>query len=495
MAGAGTAIARPALIEFAPPSVRTKHPMRYVSTRGRAPMLDFEGVLLAGLASDGGLYVPERWPSLTRDDLIAFRGADYAEVAHAIISRFTGDAFEASSLRSIVAEAYAGFGHAAVAPLAQLGPNRWLLELFHGPTLAFKDIALQVLGRLYDHVLERHDACITIVGATSGDTGSAAIEAIRGRERASIFILHPAGRVSEVQRRQMTTVAAANVHNIAVDGTFDDCQAMLKAMFNDRGFRDELRLSGVNSINWARIVPQVVYYVTTAVALGAPEVPVSFSVPSGNFGDVFAGFVAHRMGLPIERLVVASNENDILTRALTTGDHRLTEVTPTMSPSMDIQVSSNFERLLFEMHDRDAEHTAGLMRQLAEHRAFRIDDDAAASVQSLFHAGRCSEAETLETITAVYRDTGIVIDPHTAVGVAVAERLRGSRETPMVTLATAHPAKFPDAVERAIGVRPTLPERLADLYEREERCAALSKDLSAVMEHIRENAEVAAIGS
>ena len=467
--------------------------MRYVSTRGRAPILDFEGVLLAGLASDGGLYVPEQWPTLTRGELAAFRGRDYADVAHAIISRFTGDTIEPSALRSIVESAYAEFGHVVVAPLAQIGPNRWLLELFHGPTLAFKDFALQVLGRLYDHVLERRDRRVTIVGATSGDTGSAAIEAIKGRERASIFILHPAGRVSEVQRRQMTTVAAANVHNIAIDGTFDDCQAMLKAMFNDRGFRDELRLSGVNSINWARIVPQVVYYVTAAVALGGPDVPVAFSVPSGNFGDVFAGFVAQRMGLPVERLVVASNENDILTRALTTGDHRLTEVTPTLSPSMDIQVSSNFERLLFEMHHRDAEHTAGLMRQLAEHRAFRIGDAAAATVQSLFHAGRCSETETLETIAAVHRGTGMIIDPHTAVGVAVSERLRGDCAIPMVTLATAHPAKFPDAVERAIEIRPSLPDRLADLYEREERCATLANDLPTVMDHIREHAAAAAV--
>ena len=464
--------------------------MRYVSTRGRAPVLDFEGVLLAGLASDGGLYVPERWPTLTRDELASFRGRAYADVAHAIISRFTGDTIDPATLRSIVGAAYAGFGHATVAPLAQIGPNHWLLELFHGPTLAFKDIALQVLGRLYDHFLERHDARTTIVGATSGDTGSAAIEAIRGRERATIFILHPKGRVSEVQRRQMTTVDAANVHNIAVEGTFDDCQAMLKAMFNDAAFRDELRLSGVNSINWARIVPQVVYYVTSALALGGPDVPVSFSVPSGNFGDVFAGFVAQRMGLPVERLVVASNENDILTRALTTGDHRLTEVTPTLSPSMDIQVSSNFERLLFEMHHRDAEYTAGLMRQLAEHRGFRIGDDAAATVQSLFHAGRCRESETLETIAAVHRDTGMVIDPHTAVGVAVAERMHGGRETPMITLATAHPAKFPDAVERAIGIRPALPDRLADLHRREERCTTLPNDLAAVMSHIREHAKM-----
>ena len=467
--------------------------MRYVSTRGRAPILDFEGVLLAGLASDGGLYVPEQWPTLNRDELAAFRGRDYADVAHAIISRFTGDTIEPSTLRSIVGAAYAEFGHAAVAPLAQLGPNRWLLELFHGPTLAFKDIALQVLCRLYDHVLERRDARVTIVGATSGDTGSAAIEAIKGRERASIFILHPAGRISEVQRRQMTTVAAANVHNIAVEGTFDDCQAMLKAMFSDSVFREELQLSGVNSINWARIVPQVVYYVTASVALGAPYVPISFSVPSGNFGDVFAGFVAHRMGLPVERLVVASNENDILTRALTTGDHRLAEVTPTMSPSMDIQISSNFERLLFEMHDRDAEYTAGLMRQLAVHRGFRIGVDAAATVRALFHAGRCTESETREAIVAVYRDSGIVIDPHTAVGVAVGERLHGAAGTPMVTLATAHPAKFPDAVEQAIGLRPELPNRLADLYEREERYATLPNDLPSVMDHIREHAAAVTI--
>ncbi len=466
--------------------------MRYVSTRGRAPILDFEGVLLAGLASDGGLYVPERWPTLTRDELAELRGRDYAGAAHTIISRFTGDSIDPPALRSIVEAAYAGFGHAAVAPLAQLGPNHWLLELFHGPTLAFKDIALQVLGRLYDHFLERHSARTTIVGATSGDTGSAAIEAIRGRERATIFILHPAGRVSEVQRRQMTTVDAANVHNIAIEGTFDDCQAMLKSMFNDTAFRSELRLSGVNSINWARIVPQVVYYVTSALALGGPDVPVSFSVPSGNFGDVFAGFVAQRMGLPVDRLVVASNENDILTRALTTGDHRLTEVTPTLSPSMDIQVSSNFERLLFEMHDRDAGYTAGLMRQLAEHRAFRIGEDAAATVQALFHAGRCTESETLETIAAVHRDTGMVIDPHTAVGVAVAQRLRGARGTPMITLATAHPAKFPEAVERATGIRPPLPDRLAGLHRRKERCATLPNDLPAVMAHIREHTGVLA---
>ena len=468
--------------------------MRYVSTRGRAPILDFEGVLLAGLASDGGLYVPERWPVLGREELAALRGRDYTEIACAIISRFTGDTVDPEKLRAITGAAYAGFDHAAVAPLVQLGPGHWLLELFHGPTLAFKDIALQVLGRLYDHVLERRGGRITIVGATSGDTGSAAIEAFRGRERVSIFILHPAGRVSEVQRRQMTTVEAANVHNVAIDGTFDDCQAMLKAMFNDAGFRDEIRLSGVNSINWARIVPQVVYYVTAAVALGGPAVPVSFSVPSGNFGDVFAGFVAQRMGLPVERLVVASNENDILTRALTIGDHRLTEVIPTLSPSMDIQVSSNFERLLFEMHGRDGERVAGLMRELAERRAFRIGDDAAATVRPLFHAGRCDEAETIETIAAVHRDTGLVIDPHTAVGVRVAERLRGGHGTPMVTLATAHPAKFPDAVERAIGVRPALPGRLANLHEREERCAMLPNDLPAVMEHVRERA-VAAVAA
>ncbi|MCP5150582.1 MAG: threonine synthase [Ectothiorhodospiraceae bacterium] len=459
--------------------------MRYVSTRGRAPVLDFEGVLLAGLATDGGLYVPQAWPRIAHDEIAALRGRPYAEVAHAILSRFTGDAIDDDVLRGIVEEAYGRFGHPAVAPLTQIDSAEWLLELFHGPTLAFKDVAMQVLGRLYDHVLERRDSRVTVIGATSGDTGSAAIEAIQGRERASIFILHPHGRVSEVQRRQMTTVHGANVHNLAIEGTFDDCQALLKAMFNDAAFRDEVRISGVNSINWARIVPQVVYYFTAAVSLGAPEVAVSFCVPSGNFGDVFAGYVAHRMGLPVERLVVASNSNDILTRVLNTGEHRLTSVAPTMSPSMDIQVSSNFERLLFEMHDRDGARVDALMRQLATERAFDLDPAALASLHGLFAAGRCDEEETLATIASVHRETGLVIDPHTAVGVHVARRLRGRRASPMVTLSTAHPAKFPDAVERAIGTRPALPPRLADLLTREERYTVLPNDLGAVMAHVR----------
>ncbi|MCB1741047.1 MAG: threonine synthase, partial [Gammaproteobacteria bacterium] len=415
--------------------------MKYVSTRGQAPVLDFEEVLLAGLASDGGLYVPDSWPGLSAAQFRAMRGLPYAEVAERVITPFVGDTLSPDLLGRILDAAYASFDHSCVAPLVQTGPDSWLMELFHGPTLAFKDVAMQVLGRLYDHVLEKHDKRITIVGATSGDTGSAAIEAIRGRERASIFILYPHGRVSEVQRRQMTTVDASNVHNVAIEGTFDDCQDLLKAMFNDPLFRDEIALSGVNSINWARIVPQVVYYVTAAVALGGPDRPVSFTVPSGNFGDIFAGYVAHRMGLPIERLVVASNENDILARALTCGDHRLCEVTPTLSPSMDIQISSNFERLLYEVHDRDGVRIGELMQAIRDHGGFQIEAPMLARLQTLFAAHRCDEESTLATMAAVYDSTGEIIDPHTAVGMYAAG-LEARPGVPMVTLATAHPAKF-----------------------------------------------------
>ena len=463
--------------------------MRYISTRGRAKASGFEEVLLAGLAEDGGLYVPEHGPEpFDAERMRSLRGRDYAEVAAAILSRFAGDAIDADRLVEITRESYAGFTHRAVAPLVQIGTDEWLLELFHGPTLAFKDFALQVLGRLYDHVLEKRNTRVTIVGATSGDTGSAAIEAIRGRARASIFILHPAGKVSEVQRLQMTTVRAPNVHNIAIDGTFDDCQALVKAMFNDAVFRKEMRLSGVNSINWARIVLQVVYYFTAALALGAPDRKVSFSVPSGNFGNVFAGLVALRMGLPISRLVVASNENDILTRVLCTGEHRLADVCPTISPSMDIQVSSNFERLLFDLHGRNGERVSALMHDLAEKGVFGIDPQAMASICPPFMAGRCDDRQTLSTIASVFAETGLVIDPHTAVGVTVARQKMNrddEADTPMISLATAHPAKFPDAVERAIGIRPALPAHLADLHRKPELCTSLPNDLPSLMHHIR----------
>ncbi len=469
---------------------RSLDQVRYISTRGNAKASGFEDVLLAGLAEDGGLYVPESDPvAFDADRIRAFRGRDYAEVAAAILSRFVGDAIACDRLLEITRESYAGFTHRAVAPLVQVGADEWLLELFHGPTLAFKDFALQVLGRLYDDVLEKRDTRVTIIGATSGDTGSAAIEAIRGRTRASIFILHPAGKVSQVQRRQMTTVHAANVHNIAIDGTFDDCQALVKAMFNDAAFRKEMNLSGVNSINWARIALQVVYYFTAAVALGAPDRKVSFSVPSGNFGNVFAGLVALKMGLPISRLVVASNENDILTRVLCTGEHRLADVCPTISPSMDIQVSSNFERLLFQLHGREGGRVSEVMQDLAKHGGFRIDDKTMASIRPPFLAGRCDDTRTLATIASVFAETGQVIDPHTAVGLAVARQktLRDEYEpgTPMIALATAHPAKFPDAVERAIGIRPALPARLADLHRRPEYCTSLLNDLPSLMRHVR----------
>ena len=384
-------------------------------------------------------------------------------------------------------DAYRDFRNRDVAPLFQLGPNRWLLELYHGPTLAFKDVAMQVLGRLYDHVLEKRDARITVVGATSGDTGSAAIEAIRGRQRASIFIMHPKGRTSEVQRRQMTTVEAPNVHNLAVEGTFDDCQNLLKAMFNDAVFRDEIHLSGVNSINWARVMPQIVYYVTAAAALGCFDEsrPVSFSVPTGNFGDIYAGYAAAMMGVPVKRLVIATNVNDILTRVLNTGEHALGEVTPTMSPSMDIQVSSNFERLLFDLYDREGASVAAMMAELRETGRFALPPEKLDKARSLFGAHRVDEQQTLDTLGAVYDQTGFQIDPHTAVGVAAAEHETDAGE-PMVVLGTAHPAKFPDAVERATGHRPALPPDFADLYEREERYDVLPNDLSAVETYIRE---------
>ncbi|MEQ9454046.1 MAG: threonine synthase [Phycisphaeraceae bacterium] len=465
--------------------------MQYISTRGSAPRLGFEETMLTGLARDGGLYVPESWPTLTLDELRSLRGKPYEDVAFEVIRRFAGGEISDNALRKVIDESYATFRHRAVCPLVQIGGDEHILELFHGPTLAFKDVAMQVLGRLYDLVLEKRDEQITIVGATSGDTGSAAIEAIRGRERASIFILHPHGRTSEVQRRQMTTVhgpGAENVHNIAIEGNFDDCQDLLKAMFNDQPFRDSIKLSGVNSINWARIMPQVVYYITSSLALGGPDREIAFSVPTGNFGDVFAGYIAHQMGLPIRRLVVASNSNDILTRALNLGDHTLGKVVPTMSPSMDIQISSNFERLLFDLYSRDASKVAELMTKLKSDRGFRIEDDRLAPARALFSARRVDEETTLATIRNVHRETdGYLIDPHTAVGVHAARQeiqALHAEGVPVVTLATAHPAKFPDAVEKAVGQRPPLPAHLADLYDREERFTVLPNELAAVQAHI-----------
>ena len=462
--------------------------MRYVSTRGLAPALGFCDVLLAGLARDGGLYVPEAWPKLSPETIAGFAARPYAEVAVEVIRPFVGGEIADRDLHRMCAEAYATFRHRAVTPLVQLAPNEWVLELFHGPTLAFKDVAMQLLSRLVNHVLARRDERATIVGATSGDTGGAAVEAFRGQANVELFILFPAGRVSPVQQRQMTTTGAANVHAIAVKGTFDDCQAIVKGLFNNRGFRERFPLAAVNSINWARIVAQIVYYVTAAVALGAPRRAVSFAVPTGNFGDVLAGYAAKRIGLPIDRLIVATNSNDILARTLATGRYELREVTATASPSMDIQLSSNFERLLFEAYGRDGRAVSDAMAELASSGAFTIEPEALASIRAEFAAGRADEAETAATIRDTWRATGFLADPHTAVGLAVARRLAGAGG-PVVTLATAHPAKFPDAVEGASGKRPELPEGFGDLLRRAEDYAVLPNDRAAVEGFIAERAQ------
>ncbi|WP_334176763.1 threonine synthase [Pseudoxanthobacter sp.] len=453
--------------------------MRYVSTRGQSPALGFLDVLVAGLARDGGLYVPETWPHFSAAEIADLAGRPYADVAHAVIRRFVDGEIPDADLYAMIEAAYAGFGHAAVAPLVQLAPGHFLMELFHGPTLAFKDVAMQLLARLMEYALVRRGEAATIVGATSGDTGASAIEAFRGRDGLDIFILYPHGRVSPVQRRQMTTVADENVHTLAVEGTFDDCQAIVKGLFNDHAFRDRTHLAGVNSINWARIVAQIVYYFTAAVSLGAPGRPVSFTVPTGNFGDIFAGYVARRMGLPIEKLVVATNVNDILWRTLESGRYETRAVVPSTSPSMDIQISSNFERLLFEAVGRDGRKIEALMAGLAHNGTFTVEPAALDAIRALFQAGRADMLETRDTIARIHATCGYVLDPHSAVGVTVAERLI-DRAVPMVTLATAHPAKFPDAVREAIGTEPALPARLADLYERPERFTRIVPETAAV---------------
>ena len=463
--------------------------MLYRSTRGQAAPLDFEHAMLDGLARDGGLFLPETWPQLSADDLRALRGKSYAEVAVRVMREYVGGCISGSHFERLICAAYSRFDHQLIAPLTQIAPNTFLMELFHGPTLAFKDVAMQVLGLLYEHVLEKRGQTVTLIGATSGDTGSAAIEAIRGKHHASIFILHPHNRTSEVQRRQMTTVDAPNVHNIAIKGTFDDCQDMVKAMFNDVDFREAVSMSGVNSINWARVCPQIVYYVWAAVALGAPERAVSFTVPTGNFGDIFAGYCAKHMGVPIERLVIASNVNDILSRALNTGDHTLGKVTATMSPSMDIQISSNFERLLFDCADRDGQRVRMMMNELKAEGRFSIDDDILVAMRKHFDAYRIDERQTLDVMKQTFQQARQIIDPHTAVGVGAAwQAVKEDAATPMVVLSTAHPAKFPDAVEKAIGHRPQLPEHLADLHQRPERFDVLPADLDTVQDHIRRRA-------
>jgi threonine synthase len=457
--------------------------MKYISTRGNAPVLSFEEAMLSGLARDGGLYVPQTIPQMSSADIAALAGQSYEEIAFRVMKPFVGDCFSDAELMESIAAAYANFGHAARAPLVQLGPNHHLLELFHGPTLAFKDFAMQLIGQLFQKALTRRGEQVTIVGATSGDTGSAAIEAFRGLDVANVFILFPNGRVSEVQRRQMTTPADANVHAIAMDGTFDTCQAMLKDMFNDFEFRDGVKLAGVNSINWARVLAQVVYYFSAATSLGAPHRKVSFTVPTGNFGDIFAGYIAKRMGLPIDRLVIATNRNDILHRAIGTGRYDTDQVFPTITPSMDIEVSSNFERALFDAYDRDGAAVAQLMGEMKQ-GGFGISQGALHALREYFDSGRSSDEQTSATIQNFFATTGEVLCPHSAVGVKVAEEHLG--RSPMITLATAHPAKFPDAVEAAIGQRPELPHWLANLFDREERVTEMPNDLQRMKSLVRE---------
>jgi threonine synthase len=459
-------------------------PVRYVSTRGAAPVLAFDDVLLAGLARDGGLYVPESWPVFAAEDWRAMRGLPYAELAARVIRPFVGGRIDDATLARLTGEAYAGFDHRAIAPLKQMDESLWLMELFHGPTLAFKDFALQLLGRLFDHVLTGRGQRCTIVGATSGDTGSAAIEACRDRASLDVFMLHPFGRVSEVQRRQMTTVLSANVHNIAIDGSFDDCQDLVKGLFNDLAFRDRVGLSAVNSINWARIMAQIVYYAHAALSLGAPDRKLAFAVPTGNFGNVYSAYAARAIGLPISRLIVGSNRNDILTRFFGSGAMQIDTVYPTLSPSMDIQVSSNLERLLFDLYDRDGAAVAGAMQAFRADGRLDVGGARLKRAQALFSAARYDDAQTKEVIAREFRATGEALDPHSAIGVAAARATERPRDLPVVALATAHPAKFPDAVEQAIGKRPALPDRLKDLYTREERCMRLPNDLGALGEFI-----------
>lgn len=466
--------------------------MNYLSTRGEAPVLSFTEALLAGLARDGGLYVPQSYPQLTQAEIAGFAGLSYAEVAESVIGPFTGAEIDAHDFSQMVHEAYGTFRHCAVAPLTQIGDNLFILELFHGPTLAFKDVAMQLLGRMMDHVLKKQGKRATIVGATSGDTGAAAIEAFRGLEQVDVFIMYPHGRVSDVQRRQMTTVEGDNIHTIALEGTFDDCQAILKGLFNNHAFRDGIGLSGVNSINWARVVAQIVYYFTSAVVLGAPHRKVSFAVPTGNFGDILAGYAAKRMGLPIERLVIATNENDILARTLNDGIYEVRGVHATQSPSMDIQVSSNFERLIFDACGRDAALVRNLMASLNQSGRFELPVSVLTKITQEFDAYRTGETGTAKEMARVWRECGVLIDPHTAVGVHAARKAaHNDRATPMVVLSTAHPAKFGAAVEKATGQKPVLPSHLAGLMDRQERFTVLANDQTKIEAFIRERARAA----
>ncbi len=454
--------------------------MRYISTRGTAPILSFDEVVLAGLASDGGLYVPESIPSVSPATLAAWARLPYRQLALEVMHPFVGDSFSRDELAGLIDEAYGSFRHEAITPLTQIGSQHFVLELFHGPTLAFKDVALQFLGRLLDALLTRRNQHAVVLGATSGDTGSAALAGAAHSTRMQSVILFPEGRVSEVQRRQMTTLNSANVHPVSIEGTFDDCQDIVKTLFSDQAFRSGIQLVAVNSINWARILAQVVYYFYAAFALGAPARRVSFSVPTGNFGDIFAGYVAMKMGLPVERLIIASNRNDILTRCMQSGEYRMNGVTASLSPSMDIEISSNFERLLFDLHGRDGAVIRDLMHGFRTHKTLTLTQAAHADMAQHFAAHATDDAATLATIKRVYETTGYIADPHTATGIAASEALLPSLSGPVITLATAHPAKFPDAVKQATGVHPALPAHLADLLSRKEHYTRMANDIEAV---------------
>ena len=460
--------------------------MKYISTRGKADILDFEGATLAGLARDGGLYVPETVPTLPTNEIRAMAGRSYAEIAFMVIKPFVAGSISDGDLKTMLDATYGGdvFRRSAVAPLVQLGPNDWVLELFHGPTLAFKDFALQLLGRLFDHFTQKRHQKLTILGATSGDTGSAAIEACRGRDNVTIYMLHPKGRVSDVQRRQMTTVIEPNVVNIAVDGTFDDCQALVKACFNDLAFRDEVNLTAVNSINWARVMAQIVYYFASATALGAPDRAISYSVPTGNFGDIYAGYIAKSMGLTINKLVIATNSNDILARTLQTGRYERGDVHATISPSMDIQVSSNFERMMFDLAQRDGDCVRSHMEAFVQSGSIALSDAELESARDIFLAQQVDDATTKQLMATLAASDGYVADPHTAVGLQAAKLLDATAD-PRVTLSTAHPVKFGAAVEAATGIAPSLPPHMADLYEREEAFQELGNDVGLLQALVR----------
>jgi threonine synthase len=463
--------------------------VKYISTRGQAPVLDFDDVLLSGLARDGGLYVPDIWPVFKNTEIKKISSLPYNELALKIIKPFVGNSIETGKLTEIINKSYSRFTSADIAPLKEIGKNEYLLELFHGPTLAFKDIALQVLGHLFDHILKTKGKTTTIIGATSGDTGSAAIEAMRDRDAIEVFMLHPFGKISDIQRRQMTTVKSPNIYNIAIEGNFDDCQDLVKAMFNDKPFCDRMRLGAVNSINWARIMSQIVYYFYAAAKVGTLTNPISYAVPTGNFGNVFSGYSAKCMGLKVDQFVVGSNKNDILTRFLETGSMTIKEVHSTLSPSMDIQVSSNFERLLFEILEHDGDQVQIIMSEFRNKGKFSIDNKLLEIIQTIFYGARLDDDATKKTILEVFEETGELVDPHTAIGIAAGRAQRRDKNVPMIALATAHPAKFPNAISRSVCQEPALPERLRHLMDKEEEFVVLANDLEIVSTYISDNSK------